>query len=162
PTHPHHLHPSPTRRSSDLDRRRYRAARAHRGLRRESDSHTLAGREAVCDERRLERDHATVVLERLLDLRRYADHGIAPNGIAPTCAQHRAAASSPSAGPPMRKPAARASPAPVVSTTSVSSASKSSPSTDRPRAPRFTTQRAASAGTASCSRSVATTRSGAS
>ena len=94
------------------DRRRHRAAVAHRLLGGEPDLDALAGREAVGDERRLERDDAAALAQRLLDLVGDADHGIAPSG-----AQQRAAASRPSSGPPSRKPAASASPAPVVSTT---------------------------------------------
>ena len=83
----------------------------------EPDFDALARREAVRDERRLERDDAAAVALCLLDLLRDDDHGIAPS-----CAQQRAAAFSPSSGPPIRKPAASASPAPVVSTTSVEAA----------------------------------------
>ena len=45
----------------DADRRRHRAALAHRALGREPDRDALAGREAVRDERRLERDDAAAV-----------------------------------------------------------------------------------------------------
>ena len=73
-----------------------------------------SGREAVCDERRLERDDAAALASAVRDLLGDADHGIAPS-----FAQQRAAASRPSSTPPTRKPAASASPAPVGSTTSV-------------------------------------------
>ena len=101
----------------DADRRRHRARLAHRALGREPDLDALAGREAVRDERRLERDDAAAVRRARRAPRRRADHGIAPS-----FAQHRAAASSPASTPPTRKPAANASPAPVASTTSVGTA----------------------------------------
>ena len=49
----------------DADRRRHRAAGAHRALRGDPDLDPLAGREAVRDERRLERDDAVAAGERL-------------------------------------------------------------------------------------------------
>src|SRR2546428_3603442 len=117
----------------DADRRRDRARFADALLRFESDRDSRAGREAVRDQRRLERDHAA----RLSNLVGDDDHGSAPNR-----ATQRAAASTASFGPPTRKPAASASPAPVASTTSPSRAgnsTRSSPSTSTPRAPRLTT-----------------------
>src|SRR5262249_25300949 len=78
----------------------------------------LTGREAVRDERRLERDDRP----RLAHLIGDADHGMAPSR-----ATQRAAASSPASTPPTRKPAAKASPAPVGSTTSVSTAAYARP-----------------------------------
>ena len=73
------------------------AALAHGSLRREPDGDSLAGWEAVRDERRLERDHRAPAVERGANLVGDTDHGIAPMR-----AQQRAAASSPSSGPPTR------------------------------------------------------------
>ena len=70
-----------------------RAALAHGALRGEPDLDALAGREAVRDERRLERDDRRGLAHFIGD----ADHGIAPS-----FAQQRAAASSPSSTPPTR------------------------------------------------------------
>ena len=76
------------------DRRRHRAALAHRALGREPDLDALAGRKAVRDERRLERDDAAARRR----VRRATSSPNADHGIAPSCAQQRAAASSPSSG----------------------------------------------------------------
>ena len=99
--------------SSTPTRRRHGARLAHRRLGGEPHLDSLAGREAVRDEGRLE-GHDGVRLAHFV--------GDPDHGIAPACAQQRAAASTPSSGPPTRKPAASASPAPVVSTTSTGSA----------------------------------------
>jgi hypothetical protein len=58
----------------DADRRRHRAGSAHLRLRLEPDRHAFAGREAVRDERRLERDDGTAAGERVAHLGRDADH----------------------------------------------------------------------------------------
>ncbi len=58
----------------DSDRRRDGAGRAHLPLRLEPDLDALAGREAVRDERRLERDDGTAGGQRLAHLVGDADH----------------------------------------------------------------------------------------
>ena len=58
----------------DADRRRHRARRAHLALRLEPDLDALAGREAVRDERRLERDDRAARGERLAHLLGDPDH----------------------------------------------------------------------------------------
>ena len=95
------------------DRRRHGSAVPDRLLGGEADLDSFAGREAVRDERRLERDDAAPGRLRLANVVGEPDHGIDPS-----FAQQRAAAASPSAGPSMSMPAASASPAPVGSTTS--------------------------------------------
>src|SRR5439155_13133452 len=104
---------------------------AHQPLRLGADLDALSWRQAVRDERRLERDDRLAVAERALDLGRDDDHGIAPS-----FATHRAAASRASSAPPTRNPAASASPAPVESTTAPGSGAISSSAARNPRAPR--------------------------
>ena len=58
----------------DSDRRRDGAGRAHLPLRLEPDLDALAGREAVRDERRLERDDGAAGGQRLAHLVGDADH----------------------------------------------------------------------------------------
>src|SRR4051812_21170512 len=139
------------------DRRRHRAGGADSIVRLLCDGDPLTRREAVRDERRLERDDGL----RVAHLVRDADHGIAP-----TCATQRAAASAASSAPPTRKPAASASPAPVVSTTDTSRAwhtsIKSPRATSKPSAPRLITAVAKNGPTASHSASLPKTTSGAS
>ena len=79
------------------DRRRQgaRVADGPRGL--EPDGHSLACREAVRDERRLERDDRRAASKCVRDLGRDPDHGIAPSW-----ATQRAAAWAASSGPPTR------------------------------------------------------------
>ncbi len=95
-----------------------------------SDLQPLAGREAMGDERRLERDDRPPGVRALPEppLRgrasRPSNSYAAGPGIEPSRAMQRAAASRASSGPPTRKPAASASPAPVVSTTSPAAAAK--------------------------------------
>src|SRR5262245_10103117 len=101
----------------DADRGRDRAALANGRLRGEADADTLARREAVRDERRLQGHDPAPEAECPGYLRRAPYHGSAP-----MWAQQRAAASTTRPGPPTRKPAASAAPAPVASTTSVSTA----------------------------------------
>src|SRR3954447_24527861 len=119
----------------DADGRGHRTRSPHALLRFRADRHAFARREAVRDQRRLERDDRM----RLANFFRDADHGIAP-----TCATQRAAASAASSAPPRRNPAASASPAPVVSTTDTSRAWHRSTSpprkTSNPDAPRLTTR----------------------
>ena len=92
-----------------------RARLAHAPLALEPDLDALARREAVRDERRLERDHR--VARSASASPTSSEIWIrSVHGIAPSCATQRAAAASASSGPPTRKPAANASPAPVVST----------------------------------------------
>ena len=81
-------------------------------LGREPDLDALAGREAVRDERRLERDDAAAVFERGRHL-----GASRITASLPSCAQQRAAACETELRAADRKPAASASPAPVVSTT---------------------------------------------
>ncbi len=78
----------------DADRGRHRAALPHRALGRKSDVDPFAGREAVRDERRLERNHAAAVAQSLGNFDRDPGHGIDPS-----FAQQRAAAASPELGP---------------------------------------------------------------
>ena len=66
----------------------------------ETDLDALAGREAVRDERRLERDHRSPVCERMADLVRDLEQ--IHHGIEPSFATQRAAAASASSGPPTR------------------------------------------------------------
>ncbi len=116
--------PSSARREPDhelavehADRRRHGVRLAHGALGGEPDLDAFARREAVGDERRLERHDTAALVECGRHLVGEPDHGIAPSR-----AQQRAAAASPSSAPPTRKPAASASPAPVVSTTVAASA----------------------------------------
>ena len=118
----------------DADGCGQRPSLTYSSLALECDRNPFSRREPVCDERRLEGDDGPAAPDRLLDLARETDHGIAPS-----LATHRAAASAASSGPPTRNPAASASPAPVVSTTSTAVAGTSRPSTVKPAAPRFTT-----------------------
>ncbi len=85
------VRPTTTSPSSTPDRRRHGAAGAHGLLRGEPDLEAGPGREAVRDERRLERDDRPALLERRGDLLREPDHGSDPSR-----AQQRAAASRPS------------------------------------------------------------------
>ena len=85
----------------DADRRRHRARLAHAPLALEPDLDALAGREAVRDERRLERDDGAPVGERVADLVRDGEQELL-HGIEPSCATQRAAAASASSGPPTR------------------------------------------------------------
>ncbi len=101
----------------DSDRRRNRTRVPHALRRLDPHRHAFARGKPVSDERRLERDDGRATPERLPDLGRNLDHGIAPSRET-----QREAACAASSGPPTRKPAASASPAPVVSTTSASSA----------------------------------------
>src|SRR5207248_1807859 len=125
------------------DRRGDGPGRAHAPLGLEPHLDPLSRREAVRDERRLERDHRRAIAERPLDLGRELDHGIAPS-----LATQRPAASAASSGPPTRNPAVSASPAPVESTTGPPGASTavSRPfsTTVKPRAPSLTTRTGAS------------------
>ncbi len=73
---------------------------AHAPLALETDLDALAGREAVRDERRLERDHRSPVGERMADL--VGDPERIHHGIEPSFATQRAAAASASSGPPTR------------------------------------------------------------
>ena len=84
----------------NADRRGHGACRAHPPLALETDRDTLAGREAVRDERRLERDHRSPVCERMADLVRDLEQ--IHHGIEPSFATQRAAAASASSGPPTR------------------------------------------------------------
>ena len=110
---------------------------AHRALGGEPDLDALAGREAVRDERRLERDDAAAVARARRDLLGDADHGIAPS-----FAQQRAAASSPRrrrrrrGSPPRTRRRRRSRPRPPSARPG-----RTSPSTTTPSAPRFTIQR---------------------
>ena len=76
------------------DRRRHGAGLADAPLRLEPDLDALARREAVRDERRLQRDDRPAGAERDGDLLADLDHGIAPS-----CATQRAAASRPELRP---------------------------------------------------------------
>ena len=82
----------------DADRGRHRAGVADAPLALEPDLDPLAGREAVRDERRLERDDGPPVGERVADLVRDPDRIL--HGIEPSCATQRAAAASASSAPP--------------------------------------------------------------
>ena len=66
----------------------------------EPDLDAFAGREAVGDERRLERDDGAPVGECMPDL--VGDREQFLHGIEPSCATQRAAAASASSGPPTR------------------------------------------------------------
>ena len=84
----------------DADRGRHRAGRPHALLALQADPDALAGREPVRDERRLERDDAASLRERLGDLVRDREQLV--HGIEPSFATHRAAAATASSGPPTR------------------------------------------------------------
>ena len=90
----------PDRAVEDADRRRHRARLAHAPLALEPDRDALAGREAVGDERRLERDDGAALAERGRHFLGDGDELL--HGIDPSCATQRAAASSASSGPPTR------------------------------------------------------------
>ena len=90
-------------------------------------------REAVRDQRRLERDDAAPALKRLATSSRRLRITASPRAVA---TQRAAASSRRAPGPPTRKPAASASPAPVESTTArhvPAASTASSPSTSKPR-----------------------------
>ena len=84
----------------DADRRGHAARCPHAPLALETDLDAFAGREAVRDERRLERDHRSPVCERVADLVRDLEQ--IHHGIEPSFATQRAAAASASSGPPTR------------------------------------------------------------
>ena len=84
----------------NADRGGHPARRAHAPLALEPDLDALAGREAVRDERRLERDHRPPVCESVADLVRDLEQ--IHHGIEPSFATQRAAAASASSGPPTR------------------------------------------------------------
>ncbi len=84
----------------DADRGGDGARVAHAPLALEAHRDALAGREAVGDERRLERDHGLPVRKRVCDLVRDPDQ--ISHGIEPSFATHRAAAARASSGPPTR------------------------------------------------------------
>src|SRR6185437_2602953 len=152
------VEPDPDLTVEHADRRGDGARLAHPTLRLETDGAAFSCREAVCNQRRLERDDRRGLAYL------FGDHN---HGIAPSLPTQRAAASTASSGPPTRKPAAKASPAPVASTTSTEAAgnsTRSSPRTSTPRAPRLTTAVGASpyaAPTISHSASLAKITSGA-
>ena len=92
--------PDPDCSVEDADRSRDRAGLAHPPLALESDRDALAGREAVRDERRLERDDGAALAERGRHFLGDGDELV--HGIDPSWATQRAAASSASSGPPTR------------------------------------------------------------
>ena len=82
----------------DADSRGNGAGRTHLPLRLETHLDALAGREAVRDERRLERDDRAARLERALDFGRDDD----AHGVAASFSMQRAAAASAVSAPPTR------------------------------------------------------------
>ena len=71
--------PDPDRSVEHADRRRYRAGLANEPLGLKADLDALAGRKAVRDERRLERDDGPRRPSASVTSRETSDHGIAPS-----------------------------------------------------------------------------------
>ena len=84
----------------DADRGRYGAGVADAPLALEPDLDALPRREAVRDERRLERHDRASIGQRVVDL--FGDPDRILHGIEPSCATQRAAAAIASSGPPTR------------------------------------------------------------
>ncbi len=91
-------HPEPA--VENADGRGYRPGLAHAPLTLEPDCDAFAGRKAMRDERRLERDDCAPLGERVPDLLRDDDQ--VPHGIEPSLATQREAAFNASSGPPTR------------------------------------------------------------
>ena len=150
------------------DGRRRRARVAYGALHLDAHLDAVRRGESVRDDRRLERDDGTLLVERGAHLVRERMSSLTRSdatGIAPTCRTQRAAASSARSGPPTIQPAARASPAPVESRTSSDRKRlrARSPSKRHPRAPCFRIQAASTSDrpTICSSSSFAKTTSGA-
>ena len=84
----------------DADRGRHGACLADAPLALEPHLDALPGREAVRDERRLERDDRPSFGQCVVDL--FGDPDRILHGIEPSCATQRAAAAIASSGPPTR------------------------------------------------------------